>query len=72
VNGSEFLFEWDLQNIDLSQAEISSLEFSFKAASFIFYFRIKHDNYGCFLRSGEISRKYGGIHFRFDLVKRMD
>jgi hypothetical protein len=71
VNGSEFLFEWDLQNIDLSPAEIFSPEFSFQGSKFYILLQNK-TRYGCFLRSVETSSRHGGIHFRFDLVKRLD
>jgi hypothetical protein len=74
VDGSQFLFEWDLQNIDISQTDISSPEFSFKGSKF-YIGLLKNEgdvSYGCFLESVETSSKPGLIHIRFDLVKRLD
>jgi hypothetical protein len=74
VDGSVSLFDWDLQNIDLSQTDISSPEFSFQDSKFYVRLRKKEGavNYGCALYSFETLSKPGKIHYRYDLVKRMD
>jgi hypothetical protein len=77
LDGSEVLFEWDLQNINNIQNFISSSQFSFQD---IKYYVLLEKNkgstrqgyYGCALYSVEPSSKPGIIHFRFDLVKRLD
>jgi hypothetical protein len=73
LDESKFLFEWDLQNIDIFQTDISSLEFSFQGGNYsIRLHKEEGVNYGCFLYSVETLNKSGKIHYRFDLVKRMD
>jgi hypothetical protein len=74
MNGTEFLFEWDLQDIDLSQAMVDSPEFSFLGSNFILnlHKREGDTNYGCRLYSVETLSKPGRIHYRFDLVKMVD
>jgi hypothetical protein len=77
VNGSEFLFEWDLQNINSLQNLISSIQFPFQDSNYIIRLQknqasIRYGYYGCGLYSVEPSSKPGIIHFRFDLVKRLD
>jgi hypothetical protein len=73
VEESEFLYEWDLQNIDISQVLVSP-EFSFQESMFCIRIKKKGEslNYGCHLESVEILNKPGRIHFRFDLLKRLD
>jgi hypothetical protein len=74
VNISEFLFEWDLQNIDLSQADIFSPEFSFQGSKFNLSLQKKKGSkkYGCFIETVEPLSKPGVIHYQFDLVKKLD
>jgi hypothetical protein len=74
VNESDFLFEWDLQNIDLSQTKISSPKFSFQGSEFNLNLWKKEGApiYSCTLKYVETLSKSGRIHFRFDLVKRLD
>jgi hypothetical protein len=74
VDESEFLFKWDLQNIDISQTDISSPEFSFQGSKYYILLRKREGetNYTCFLKSVETLNKSGSLHFRFDLVKRLD
>jgi hypothetical protein len=74
VDESEFLFEWDLQDIDISQQRINSAEFFFLETQLqIRLFKKEGEvNYGCHLNSVETLSKPGKIHFRFDLVKRLD
>jgi hypothetical protein len=74
VDKSEFLFEWDLQDINLSQVRIVSPEFSFQGSKFIIRL-VKGGgdiNFCCFLKSVETLSKPGVIHFRFNLVNRLD
>jgi hypothetical protein len=73
VDESEILFEWDLQNIDLSQVLISP-EFSFQESKYYIHLCKKEVdiNYACALQSVETLGKPGKNHFRFDLVKRLD
>jgi hypothetical protein len=74
ANGSEFFFEWDLQYIDLSQADISSPRFSFQGSKFQLSLEKSKGSkkYGCFIESVETLNKPGVIHYRFDLVKKLD
>jgi hypothetical protein len=74
LDESKFLFEWDLQDIDLSQAMVDSPEFSFKDNMFNLSLEKTEGttNYGCFLESVEILSESGRIHYRFDLLKRLD
>jgi hypothetical protein len=74
LDESKFLFEWDLQDIDLSQADIYSPKFSFQGSKFQLSLQKMEGalNYGCYLQSRKTSSKPGIIHFRFDLVKRVD
>jgi hypothetical protein len=74
VDGSQFLFEWDLQNIDLSQADIFSPEFSFQGSKFNLSLQKKKGSkkYGCFIETVETLSKPGVIHYQFDLVKKLD
>jgi hypothetical protein len=74
ADDSKILFEWDLHNIDLSQVMIPSPEFSFQGSQFQIRLWKKEGalNYSCFLKSVETLSKPGIVHFRFDLVKRMD
>jgi hypothetical protein len=73
VDESEFVFEWDLQNIDISQ-RINSAEFSFQGSKYYILLRkrVGETNYDCTLNSVENLSNPGKIHFRFDLVKRLD
>jgi hypothetical protein len=70
---SEYDFEYDLENIDLAKQSMDSTQFSFLETQFLIRFqKMDSTNYGCFLQSLIPSSKPVGIHFRFDLVNRMD
>jgi hypothetical protein len=73
-DGSEFLFEWDLQDIDLSDKLIETPEFSFQGSNY--YIRLEMvegaSKLGCILYSVKTLNKPGRIHYRFDVVKRSD
>jgi hypothetical protein len=71
---SEYVFEWDLQNIDNSKTRIPSAEFSFQENKNIsLLFKIEGEtNYGCCLQSVEKLTKPGSINFRFDLLKGLN
>jgi hypothetical protein len=75
MDDSKFLFEWDLQNIDISQDDISSTElFSFQGSKYYISLFKKEGTakYGCYICPVETSSTRGRIHFRFDLLKKMD
>jgi hypothetical protein len=74
MDGSDFLFEWELQDIDVSKTDIFSPKFSFQGIEFdLNLWKEEGDmNYGCYLSSVKPSSKPGIIHYRFDLVKRLD
>jgi hypothetical protein len=71
---SKFLFKWDLRNVDISLADISSAEFSFQGSQFNLSLEKEEGevNFGCFLESIETLNRPGILHFQFDLVKRLD
>jgi hypothetical protein len=78
VEQYKFLFEWNLQDMNLStsnpRALFSSPKFSFQDCKFDLFLlkREGEAHYGYYLRSLEASSKPGKIHFRLELVKRMD
>jgi hypothetical protein len=74
VDVSELSFDWDLLDIDISQTDISSSEFSFQGDKYLILLQKKEGvtEYGCYLKSVETLSTPGIIHYRFDLLKRLD
>jgi hypothetical protein len=67
VDETEFLFEWDLQDIDLSQVLVNSPEFSFQDSKYFIRLEMSEGevSYRCTLTSVETLSKSGVVHFRF-------
>jgi hypothetical protein len=74
VMGEEYAFEHDLKDFDINKTLLILPTFSVGGSKLYLQLnkREGESNYGCFLHCSDTLNFPGTIHYRFDLVKKLD
>ena len=71
---NEYAYEWDLKEVDISQTDIDSPEFSFNDIKFVLNLKKNQGkpNYGGYLKAIDPADSPLTIHFRLEVITKTD